>query len=202
MRYASSHLNCLRQHCLGEQIMFTGIQYYPVFDLGVSQIYLNEEKLTNIRSWFNSSNLSSFDPLPVHDFGNGRLTLTDGHSRAFLAYLMGVYKIPIVYDSDDMVTSATGQMLYKNDIIWCERFKIYSISDLKDRIISNFLYNDLWIGRCDKAYNLLMQTTELQRKKWQSMYPDLYLYGASEDLSLLFFEDEQGALFTIPISKS
>ena len=181
--------------------MFNGIQYFPVTALGVSQLFLNEDKLTNIRSWFNPSDLSNFDPLPVHNFGNGRLTLTDGHSRAFLAYTMGIHMIPVVYDLDDMVTSVTGRMLYKNDIVWCERFKIQSVSDFKNRIVSNPLYHDLWIGRCDKAYNLLMQTTELQREKWQSMYSDLYLYGASEDLSMLFFEDMQGVSFTIPIDK-
>ena len=181
--------------------MFNGIQYFAVADLGVSQIFLNEDKLTNIRSWFNPSDLSNFDPLPVHDFGNDSLTLTDGHSRAFLAYTMGVNMVPITYDQDDIVTSATGQMLYKNNIVWCERFKIHSVSDLKNRIIPDSMYHDLWIGRCDKAYNLLTQTTEKQREKWQSMYSDLYLYGASKDLSLLFFENKQGASFTIPIVK-
>ena len=182
--------------------MFSGIQYFPVVDLGVSQIYLNEDKLNNIRNWLDPTDLSNFAPLPVHDFGNGRLTLTDGHSRAYLAYTMGIYKAPIVYDLDDIVTSATGQMLYNNDIAWCKRFKIHSVLDLKDRIISDSVYNDLWIDRCDKAYNLLTQTTELQRDKWQSMYSDLYLYGANEDLSLLFFEDEQGSSFTVPIANS
>ena len=177
--------------------MFSGIKYLSVASLGVSQIFLNEDKLTNIQSWFNPSDLRNFDPLPVHDFGNGKLTLTDGHSRAFLAYTAGIDTVPVVYDLDDLVTSTTGQLLYKNDIVWCDRFKIHSVLDLKDRVISNALYKDLWIDRCDKAYALLTQSTELQRKKWQSMYLDLYLYGANEDVSLLFFEDELGNSFTI-----
>ena len=55
-------------------------------------------------------------PLPVHDFGDSRLTLTDGHSRAFTAYQHKA-KVPIVYDTDDIVTCDEGQMLYKNDIV-------------------------------------------------------------------------------------
>ncbi len=177
--------------------MFRGIQYYPVLDLGLSQIYLNEDKLTNIRKWLNPADLSNFEPLPVHDFGNGKLTLTDGHSRAFLAYTMGMKELPIIYDVDDIVISETGKMLYRNDITWCERFKIHSISDLKDRIVPDSVYRNLWISRCDKAYNLLTQTTELQRSKWQARHLDLYLYGASEDLTLLFFETESGMSFSI-----
>ena len=179
--------------------MFRGIQYYPVIDLGVSQIYLNENKLNNIQKWFDPTDLSNFDPLPVHNFGNGKLTLTDGHTRAFWAYTMGIKELPIVYDSDDIVASETGKKLYKNSITWCEHFKIHSVSDLKDRIISDLLYNELWIGRCDKSYNLLMQTTEAQRNKWQSMFPNLYLYGANENLTLLFFENKQGVSFDIPL---
>lgn len=178
--------------------MFRGIQYFPIIDLGVSQIYLSKDKLSNIQKWFNPVDLSNFDPLPVHKFDNGKLTLTDGHSRAFWAYTLGIYELPIVYDFDDIVTSETGQMLYKNNIAWCERFKIHSVADLKDRIISDLLYNELWRGRCNKSYNLLTQTTKLQRNKWQSMFLDLYLYGANEDLSLLYFENSQGVSFDIP----
>lgn len=181
-------------------MMFSGIQCFPVLDLGLSQIYLNERKLKNIQKWLNSNDLRNFEPLPVHDFGNGRFTLTDGHSRAFLAYTMGIQELPIVYDTDDIVVSEVGQMLYKNDIIWCERFKICSVSDLNDRVVSDSEYKDLWVSRCNKAYNLLTQTTELQRKEWQSRYTDLYLYGANENLTLLFFENENGISFTVPNS--
>lgn len=180
--------------------MFKGIRYFPVLDLGLSQIYLNEHKLKNIQKWLNPSDLSNFEPLPVHDFGNGRLTLTDGHSRAFLAYTMDIQELPIVYDTDDIVISETGQMLYKNDIIWCDRFRICSVCDLKDRVVSDPVYKDLWVSRCEKAYNLLTQTTEHQRKKWQSRHTELYLYGANEDLTLLFFENENGMSFPIPNS--
>jgi len=179
-------------------MMFSGIRYMPILDLGLSQIYLNKRKLDTIQKWLNPADLSNFEPLPVHDFGNGRLTLTDGHSRAFSAYAMGIEKLPVVYDTDDIIISATGQMLYKNDIVWCERFNIHAVCDLKDRIVSDSVYQDVWVGRCDRAYDLLTQTTELQRKKWQALRPDLYLYGASEDLTLLFFEDKKGASIPVP----
>lgn len=175
--------------------MFNDTRYLAITELGLSQIYLNKEKLLNIEKWFNPDDLSNFHPLPVHDFGNGRLTLTDGHSRAFIAYKYGLDKIPVLYDTDDMIISKTGQLLYKNDIIWCERFHLNDISDLETRIITNEEYQTLWIGRCDKAYNLLTQTTEEQRIDLNLLHSNLFLYGSSENLDILFFENEEGEIF-------
>jgi len=175
--------------------MFNGVKCFPINELGLSQIYLNKDKLLNIEKWFNPNDLSNFPPLPVYDFGNGRLTLTDGHSRAFIAYKYGLDKIPVVYDTDDIITSETGQTLYKNDIIWCERYGLNHICDLESRIISNDEYQRLWIGRCNKAYNLLTQTTEPQRLDLNLLHPELFLYGANEKLDIFFFEDEKGNLY-------
>ena len=175
--------------------MFRGVNYLPISDLGLSQIYLNEDKLKRIRQWFDPKDMSRFQPLPVHDFGNGRMTLTDGHSRAFVAYKAGLRELPVIYDTDEIVTSPMGQILYRNDVVWCERFQLHSICDLEQRIISNEEYQVRWIGRCDKAYHLLTQTDEQQQAKWQALRKDLYLYGASKDLKTLFFEDIHGASF-------
>ncbi|MBQ4573958.1 MAG: GNAT family N-acetyltransferase [Clostridia bacterium] len=177
-------------------VMFSGVRYVPIADLGLSQIYLNDDKLTRIKQWFNPNDITGFQPLPVYDFGNGKLTLTDGHSRAFVAYKTGLCELPVIYDTDEIVTSKTGQMLYKNDIIWCERFDLKSICDLEKRIVSNEEYEIQWIDRCNKAYNLLTKTDEQQRANWQRMHSELYLYGASEDLKSLFFEDIHGNSFS------
>ena len=73
--------------------MFSNIRYVSITELGLSQIYLNKQKLLTIEKWFDPNDLSNFKPLPVHDFGNKKLTLTDGHSRAFVANKHGVDKI-------------------------------------------------------------------------------------------------------------
>ena len=56
-------------------------------------------------------------------------------------------------------------------------------------------YQKLWIGRCDRSYDLLLQTTENDRKMMQEKAPELFLYGAEEDLSELYFEDSFGMLY-------
>lgn len=174
--------------------MFQGVQCIFSTDLGVSQLYLNQSKLEDVKKWFDPNHMDLCTPLPVCDFGNGRLTLTDGHSRAFIAYQYKV-KIPVIYDTDEIVTSNEGQQLYKNDIVWCQRFNIQTVADLETRIVDSSEYQSLWIDRCDRAYNLLTQTNEYERLEIQRQYSDLFLYGANNDLTIYYFENDQGQLF-------
>lgn len=171
---------------------FKGVINYPIMELGVSQIFLNEDKIKAVEEWFDLGNMHIFEPLTVRDFGNGKYTLTDGHSRAYVAYKNGITVIPIVYDNDEIVAGEIGQKMYKTDIEWCNRFFIFNISHLAKRIINNDDYQRLWIERCDRSYNLLTQMTEEERQLIQSIKPNLFLYGASDDLSELYFENSEG----------
>ena len=176
---------------------FEGIKLFPLLELGLSQIYLNADKIDAIERWFDPADLSNMEPLTVHDFGNGRYTLTDGHSRAYVVYKNGLSFVPIVYDTDEIVANELGQKLYRMDIEWCERFHLANISDLNNRILSNEDYNQFWVARCNKSYNLVSQTTENERRVLQNKAPKLYLYGATEDLSHLYFEDDLGKTYML-----
>lgn len=174
---------------------FQGIKFISINELSLSQIYLSEDKIKAVLSWFNPKNMDNFEPLSVYDFGNGRYTLTDGHTRAYIAYINGVTTIPVVYDNDEIVTGEIAQKLYKEDIIWCERFGLNHIKDLENRIISQDKYQKLWIIRCDKSYNLITNTSVKKRNDLQKLVPNLFLYGASENMQVLYFENEIGELF-------
>ena len=178
--------------------LFQGVQWVAPTDLGISQLYLNKSKLENIKKWFDPNRMDLCQPLPVHDFGDNRLTLTDGHSRAFTAYQHKA-KVPIVYDTDDIVTCDEGQMLYKNDIVWCRRFNLRTVADLENRIVDDSEYQSLWIDRCEQAYNLLTQTNDYERVDIQRQYPDLFLYGANTDLTICFFENLNGKIVEVPL---
>ncbi len=178
-------------------ILFQGVQWVAPSDLGISQLYLNKSKLDNIKKWFDSDSMDRCRPLPVHDFGDNRLTLTDGHSRAFVAYRYKV-KVPVVYDTDDIVTCDEGQMLYKNDIVWCRRFNLRTVADLENRIVSDSEYQSLWIDRCEQAYNLLTKTEDCERTDIQQQYPELFLFGANEDATICFFENLSGKIVAVP----
>ena len=174
---------------------FRGIRSLSIDTLGLSQLYISQKKYTSVMEWFDPQCLDRFQPVSVHDFGNGVYTLTDGHTRALAAYKSGVSAIPAVYDHDDIVTNDLGQQLYRTDIEWCGRFGLSHIKDLESRIVDQRTYEKLWIERCDRSYALMTKTTERERARFREPVPELFLYGASEDLSELYFENSAGDLF-------
>lgn len=174
---------------------FSGIKLIHIDLLGLSQIYLSASKINSVAEWFNPQSMDNFQPLSVHDFGDNAYTITDGHTRAYVAYKNGVSVLPVFYDNDDMITNQVGQMLYKADLEWCKRFRLSHIKLLGNRILDKNVYQKLWIERCDRSYDLLTQTSHSERIRLQKLVPDLFLYGASEDLTVLFFENEAGDLF-------
>lgn len=177
------------------EVEFHGIKLIHIDLLGLSQIYLSSRKIASVTEWFNPQNMDHFQPLAVHDFGNKTYTLVDGHTRAYVAYKNGISILPVFYDNDDIVTNRIGKMLYKADLDWCKRFKLSHIKQLENRILDQKAYQKLWIERCDRSYDLITQTSHEERLQLQNLVPDLFLYGASEDLSVLFFENEAGNLF-------
>ena len=96
----------------GYKIMkFSGIKLINIDSLCLSQIYLNSDKIASIMKWFDSQCMDNFQPVQVHDFGNNAYTLTDGHTRTYIAYKNGISALPALYDNDDIVASKVGQML-------------------------------------------------------------------------------------------
>lgn len=176
---------------------FRGVRWVAPTELGISQLYLSEAKLEEVNRWFDPNRMDLCQPLPVHDFGDGRLTLTDGHSRAFTAYRYSV-QVPIVYDTDDMVTGEQGQLLYKNDLVWCRRFHLRTVADLAGRIVAPADYQALWLDRCQRAHDLLTRVGACEREAMQRRRPDLFLYGVSSDLTVCFFEDLAGKTVEVP----
>ncbi len=174
---------------------FDGIVTAEILSLGISQIYLNKRKTDAIMKWMVPKSSYEYEPLQVHDFGNGRYTLTDGHSRAYVAYKMGYTHLPIVYDRDEIITNEVGRLLYAADIEWCNRFHLENILDLEKRIVDDKTYNTLWVERCERSYNLLTITTKQQREFLKEKAPELFLYGSSADLSVLYFENGNGKLY-------
>lgn len=179
----------------GNAPAFAGTMSFPLLELGLSQIYLNESKICAIEKWFDVNDMGAFGALPVRNFGNGRYTLTDGHTRAYVAYRHGLRYVPIIYDNDDIVAGELGQNLYRADIQWCDRFHIDNIARLSDRILSNDEYRRLWIGRCDRSYNLIAGNSTDGSIPLAENAQGLFLYGASENLSELYYENADGELF-------
>lgn len=96
-------------------------------------------------------------------------TLAEGHTRTYVAYKNGISVLPVVYDNDDIITNQIGQMLYKEDIDWCRRFKISHIKHLESRIPDRSAYQKLWHERCNRRYNLLTKTSYNERIQQQCL---------------------------------
>ena len=115
----------------------------PLTDIQPSQFFLSERKLEEIATWFDREELK---PLPVKRL-EGKWFLTDGHSRAFTAYLRGRSELPVYFDRDDI-----NLKFYSNCIRLCKEKNIKSIADLKDRILSEEAYQTEWIDWCKRSF--------------------------------------------------
>ncbi len=114
----------------------------PISRLQPSQLYISEGKLRNVSEWFNPSDASNFDPIPLKEL-DGKFVMTDGHTRAVAAYLAGWNIIPVYYDTDEFDMNT-----YAIDVSWCADAGINTPIELANRIVSHKDYERLWRKRC------------------------------------------------------
>ena len=122
-------------------------------DLHPTQLYLSEKKLQNIQMLYQSAEIINMDPISVLAFGDC-LLIIDGHHRAYQALLAGQKTISAEWDKDG------GDELYHLYAQVCEERKIYSILDLKNRILPQDEYEAKWYNWCDgfnQAVTLLLK---------------------------------------------
>ena len=113
-----------------------------ITDLHPTQLYLSEKKLQDIQMICQSAEIINMNPISVLASGD-RLLITDGHHRAYQALLLGQDTISAEFDKDG------GDELYHLYAQACEERKIYSILDLKNRILPQDEYEAKWYNWCD-----------------------------------------------------
>ena len=122
-------------------------------DLHPTQLCLSEKKLAGIQILYQPKEMSNVDPISILAFGDC-LLITDGHHRAYQALLAGRDTISAEWDRDG------GDELYHLYAQACEERKIYSVLDLKDRILAQDEYEAKWYNWCDgfnQAATLLLK---------------------------------------------
>ena len=119
-----------------------------------SQLFINSEKLSQVIDEFAPLRIETLRAIPIKKLGND-VIFTDGHTRAFAAYLNCVSEIRVFWDEDDMDWEA-----YEICVKWCKEVGIYTIVDLKDRIVGDAEYEVLWGERCSVMHGEL----EAQRR--------------------------------------
>ncbi|WP_434350488.1 chromosome partitioning protein ParB [Streptococcus sp. KHUD_014] len=111
-------------------------------NLHPTQLYLSEKKLKAIQNLYQSAETFNINPISVLAFGD-YLLITDGHHRAYQALLLGQDTISAEFDRDG------GDELYHLYAQACEKRKIYSVLDLKNRILPQDEYEAKWYNWCD-----------------------------------------------------
>jgi len=114
-----------------------------ILDIGPSQLFISEYKLNQVFKWLNYKTLEKYEPIPIKKL-NGRIIFTDGHTRAFVLYKMGIEFINVYWDEDNF-----DWTLYEKCVDWCLREGIKNVSNFEERIITKEDYEILWINRCE-----------------------------------------------------
>ena len=120
----------------------SGIGAMRLGELQPSQLFISSEKLAQILRGLDSEGMGSLEPLPIKEL-DGRVILTDGHTRALAAFLRGLDEVPVYWDEDELDWEA-----YRICVAWCQEAGVHTVVDLAGRILCAEDYELLWRGRC------------------------------------------------------
>lgn len=123
-----------------------------------SQLYVSSEKLSRVLEVLGSGDSDSIEPIPVKEL-NGEIVSTDGHTRALVLHMKGFSEVEVVWEDTELDWEA-----YEVCVAWCKEEGIFSIADLRNRIIEPPEYQMLWLDRCRKMQK------ELETKRSESNY--------------------------------
>ena len=125
-----------------------------LIELQPSQFYISAKKLKDIESWLDPADLSNFEPIPVKLL-DGKLVMTDGHTRAVAAIRAGLSSVPLTWDEDELDWD-----MYRACVKACRERDVFSPLDLLTRIISEEDYKEKWDRWCDIMQEEITQTRE------------------------------------------
>lgn len=117
-------------------------------ELHPSQLYISARKMRDVIEWFDFDD-PEYDALPAYILDEN-LTLLDGHTRAFVAYLGNVDSLRI-QELDDSDVEELNLELYRECIDWCQEEGVTDLSDLVGRVVSHTTYETEWIDRCHSS---------------------------------------------------
>lgn len=109
-----------------------------------SQLYISEEKIQQIRQWFDPHDLSFFPPIPIKVLDE-HLVMTDGHTRAVVALQAGLTELPFVWETDELDWD-----MYRACVAACHEQGVQSPLDLLARVVNPREYQEKWHGWCDR----------------------------------------------------
>ncbi len=130
------------QHANRLKLSESGVGAKRLAELQPSQLFVSSEKLAQIIRGLDSDGLGSLEPLPIKEL-DGRVILTDGHTRALAAFMRGFDEVPVYWDEDELDWEA-----YRICVAWCQEAGVHTVLDLAGRILGPDDYELLWHERC------------------------------------------------------
>lgn len=118
----------------------------PIDEPQPSQEYIDAARLRTALDWFDFDELA-YDPIPVIRLAD-ELVLTDGHTRAFLAFLGGATTLDVIEDPDRRELNIP---LYGACVDWCRDASVTRIADLAGRVVSRETFLADWVARCEAS---------------------------------------------------
>jgi len=114
-----------------------------------SQLYISKDKLASVMKNFEALEPKQMEPIPVKKLGED-IIFTDGHTRAFAAYLRGFSDVMVCWEDEKLDWDE-----YEICVKWCKDEGIRTVADLKNRVVSWSKYTVLWLQRCKKMQKKL-----------------------------------------------
>jgi len=127
-------------------------------DIQPSQLYISKKKLVKIQQKLDVNNPDSLETIPVKKQGND-IVYSDGHTRAFAAYLLGWEDVRVEWETEDL-----DWEMYEICVDWCKKAGIFSIADLESRVITHEEYEILWYKRCKDMQDKLTKQRKNKKK--------------------------------------
>lgn len=109
-----------------------------------TQLYLSSEKLADVIEWFDFDD-PNYGTLPVFEH-DGECYLSDGHTRAFVAFLAGETRLRI--ERDESLREEYDFEVYRAAISWCADAGVDTVADLRGRIVEPETFRTVWLDRC------------------------------------------------------
>ncbi len=114
----------------------------PLIQIQPSQLYISQTKLSRVLEAISLSTFGELDPIPIKQLGE-HIIFTDGHTRAYAAYLAKLSTVTVCWDQDALDWEA-----YEICVSWCLKAGIRTIADLHARVIPDKMYETHWLQRC------------------------------------------------------
>lgn len=127
----------------------------PIDQLGLTQIYLNQEKVEKNRQLLQQEGYKNYLPIAVYEIFPGKLHIIDGHTRSFLLQQAGVKEIEVAFLPAAEIENPVMRPFYETCVKWCAKAGVETIDDLARKIIPADEFLIAWITRCQQKIDLI-----------------------------------------------